>query len=101
MVSRLLAMTSLLTHVIGRRTVCPILLQLTGDFIHLLICESFQVNQAIPSAARPDQLVELQMKSPRVSVLGVLKKEDREEGEDGGSRIDDQLPGLGETEEWA
>ena len=94
-------MTSVRTHVIGRRTVGPILLQLTGDFIHLLIGESFQVNQSIPSAARPDQLVELQMKSPRVSVLGALQKEDREEGEDGGSRIDDQLPVLGETEEWA
>ena len=46
-----------------------------------------------------DQLVELGLDRRRVAVLRVLHQEHHQEGDDGGTRVDDELPVLGEAEQ--
>ena len=46
-----------------------------------------------------DQLVELDLNSLGVPVLRVLDQEDHQERDDGRSRVDDELPGIAESEE--
>src|SRR5690242_3082113 len=49
---------------------------------------------------RPDEFVELQMNLTGVPVLSVLNQEHHQESHDGGSRIYDQLPGIGIAKVW-
>src|SRR5882724_217832 len=47
---------------------------------------------------RADQLVELELDRLAVPVLRRLDEEDHQEGDDGGARVDHQLPAVGEAE---
>ncbi len=42
-----------------------------------------------------DQFVELEVDGAGVAVLRVLNKEDHQKRDDGGARVDDELPGVG------
>src|SRR5262245_33999704 len=46
-----------------------------------------------------NELVELQMNGGGVAVLGALNQEHHQERDDGGARVDDELPGVREAEE--
>src|ERR671932_306824 len=48
---------------------------------------------------RSDQLVQLQLHSRAVSILGVLDEEYHQESDDGGASVYDQLPGVAEPED--
>lgn len=48
-----------------------------------------------------NDLIKLQMYSLGVPILGVLDEHYKEESEDGGSCINEELPSIGEIEEWA
>src|SRR5215207_1015822 len=48
---------------------------------------------------RANELVDLEMERFGITILGVLNQKHHQEGNDGGGGIDDQLPGLRETEE--
>src|SRR5205814_432341 len=47
---------------------------------------------------RADELVQLQLGRLRIAVLGVLDEEHHQEGHDRGPGVDDELPGVRETE---
>lgn len=47
-------------------------------------------------AVAADEFIKLHLDGNAVSVLGILNEEDHEEGDDGRSGIDDELPGIAE-----
>src|SRR5207244_11351889 len=47
---------------------------------------------------RADQLVQLELQRLPIPVLGGLDEEHHQEGDDGGTGVDDELPGIGEVE---
>jgi hypothetical protein len=62
----------------------------------------FQIHKARPRfGERADQLVQFKMQSAGVTVLSVLNQKDHQERDNGRARIDDQLPGIGKSEERA
>ena len=71
------------------------------DLVDFRFRAFFQIDQRVSRRpVDPDQLVELQLKRLRVAVLGALDDEDHQERHDGGTGIDDELPGIGPAEEW-
>jgi len=83
---------------LGIAELLELLLQ-EGEFV---VAHILDINKHItrrPDSA--DELVELEVDGARVAVLGVLDEEDHEEGENGGRRIDNELPGRGEPEQGA
>src|SRR2546421_11709374 len=48
-----------------------------------------------------DELIELEVKSLGVAVLGVLNEKYHQERNDGCAGVDDQLPRIGVMEDWA
>ena len=71
----------------------PELFEFLFEFLHVVIGKLFQVDQFV--SCRPDganQFIELEMNGLRVAVLRVLNQEDHQEGDDGGSSVDDELP---------
>ena len=65
------------------------------EFFHLVIGEIFQIDQFVSRGFEgANQFVELKVDGLCVAVLGVLNQEDHQEGNDGGSGIDDELPGV-------
>ena len=64
-------------------------------FLHFFVGEIFQIEQFISRLSeRTDDFIELQMHCFGVAVLGVLNQEHHQKGNDGGSSVDDQLPGV-------
>jgi hypothetical protein len=68
-----------------------------GDLLFGQVLDADEGVFAVPGA---DQFVELGLDGGAVTVLRVLDEEDHQEGDDGRSRIDDELPGVGEAEDW-
>ena len=63
-------------------------------FVHL-----FEVNNFVPSALYgADQLIEFDLQRLGIPVLRVLDQKNHKKGDDGRTRIDDELPGVAETE---
>src|SRR5262249_31664504 len=58
-------------------------------------------DEAVLCLADADQLVELGLNRRAVAVLGILDQEHHQEGDDGRPRVDDELPGIAETEQRA
>jgi hypothetical protein len=77
-------------------------IELRLELVELGVVEVFEPHQPIArEGVRSDQLVELQVESVRISVLGVLDEEHHEERHDGRSRVDHELPRVREVEERA
>jgi hypothetical protein len=65
------------------------------DLLQFIIREMFDVHHLILSLVdRLDDLIQLQVNGPGVTVLGVLDQKHDQESDDGGAGIDDQLPGV-------
>lgn len=66
------------------------------DLFEFLIRSIVEIDHHIPGVlVRADQLIDLKMKRPAVAVLRVLNEKHHEKCDDGGTRVDDQLPGVG------
>src|SRR6266436_7508812 len=67
----------------------------------LFVGKIFQIDQLISRLLqRANDFVELQMHRFSVAVLGVLNQEHHQKRNDGGSSVDDQLPGIGKMKCW-
>src|SRR5260221_11011505 len=76
--------------------------ELLPEFFQFFVAEFFEIDQVSSGAFyAADQLVELEVDRFRVAVLGVLDQEDHQESDDGGAGVDDELPRVGEMEDWA
>ena len=73
--------------------------ELGGERFELFLRQFFEIEQVIAGAADgPDQFVKFEMYGLGIAVLRALNKKDHDERDDGGSSIDDQLPGVGKLE---
>ena len=71
-------------------------------FVELEVAEIFDVDHLITGLVdSPDEFVQLQVDGASIAVLSVLDEEDHEEGDDSGSCVDDELPGIGEVKHGA
>jgi hypothetical protein len=67
---------------------------------HLLLGQVLDVDETIAGALdRGHELVQLQMDSLRVLVLGALNQKDHQEGHHRGPGVDDELPRVREPEQ--
>ena len=65
------------------------------EVIELRVRKIFQVKQFIAGAlAHPDQFIELEMERRAVAVLCILDEKHHQKSNNGGSCVDDQLPGV-------
>src|SRR5262245_10625999 len=79
---------------------CVKILEVSVQFLELLFCAVFQVDQAVAGTlGASNQFIELEMNRSRIAILSVLNQEHHQESNDRGARIDDQLPGVGEAED--
>ena len=70
------------------------------QFVQLLIRELLNIDHVIAGGhVGADELVQLEMKRLGVPVLRVLNQEHDQKRDDGGSGIDDELPGIRKMEE--
>src|SRR5260370_38059136 len=77
------------------------LFELLFYFSQLFVGKIFQIDQLISRLLqRANDLIEFQVHRFGVAVLGVLDQEHHQERNDGRSRIDDQLPGIGKMKCW-
>ena len=76
------------------------LLVVLAQQIERLVVELLEIEEHVARLLRhPDQLVDLDMHGGGVAVLRVLDHEHHQEGDDGGRRVDHELPGVAEAEE--
>src|SRR5437879_6014907 len=61
-----------------------------AQVLELLIREMLDTDERISRGADADQLVELDLNSTAVAVLGILDQEDHEERHDGGAGVEDR-----------
>ena len=67
-----------------------------GEYVEFSIGEVFDIDHLVLGGLDGfDEFVKLEVDCPGVAVLGVLNEEDHEEGDDGRSRVDNKLPGIG------
>ena len=72
----------------------PLILDL--QFVQLLVRKMLDVNHVVMRLINGlDDLIELEVKSPGVAVLGVLDEKHDQKCDNCGACIDDQLPGVG------
>jgi hypothetical protein len=72
---------------------------LTGfaNLADLVEGEVFDSNESVLSSAGPNELIEFGLDRGAIPVLRVLDQKDHQERDNGGSGIDDELPGVGEV----
>ncbi|MBS1168693.1 MAG: hydrolase, family domain protein [Proteobacteria bacterium] len=70
-----------------------------ADLPDFLLIELFDADEFVLGRRGKDQFVELRLQRLAVAILGTLQNEHHQEGNDGGRRVDDELPGFGEGEE--
>ena len=69
---------------------------------HIFLAEVFDVDQARAGALDGgDEFIELELNRQGFLVLRALNEKDHEKGDDGRTGVDDELPGVGETEHRA
>ena len=72
------------------------------DLVELVLLELLQVQQRDVGALRdPEQLIQLDLQRLGVAILRVLNQEHHQEGDDGGPRVDHELPAIAEPKERA
>ena len=77
------------------------LFELLFYFLQFFVGEIFQIHQFVSRLLQgANDFVELQMHRFGVAVLGVLNQKHHQEGNDGSSSVDDQLPGIGKMKCW-
>src|SRR5262245_61735456 len=87
-------LAELIERLLGARTIF-IVQALQILILHVLDrCET-----VLGPADRDDQFGKLELDRERVAVLGVLDQKHHQECDDGGRRVDDELPGIAEAEE--
>ena len=69
-------------------------LRLPFAFLELLLRQLLDTDISVLGGTRPNELVEFRLNCGAVPVLGVLDQEHHKERDDGGSRVDDELPGI-------
>jgi len=79
----------------GRLAVAAHRLIFLAKFMDFSIVECFKIEHRLLCGFRStDKLVELHVDDVVVPVLGILDQEDHQECDDGGRRINDELPGV-------
>ncbi len=76
------------------------ILELPLQVEQFVVAEPLHIHQLIPRRTdRSNQLVELELSDLRVAILSILNDEHHQKGHDGRSGVDDQLPGVRESED--
>ena len=76
-------------------------LALAAEFLDFGFRQVFDADKSVVGLACPYQLVEFHLYRRTVTVLGVLDEENHEEGDDGRSSVDNELPCVGKAEQGA
>ena len=76
------------------------LLVIGPNSIQLVLLKILEIKQGVVRGLiRANEFVKLDMHCLRVAILRVLNKKNHQEGDNGGPRIYDELPGIAEIEE--
>ncbi len=71
------------------------------QFLQLFVRKVFNINHVVVRrTVGANQFVKLKVKGFGVTVLSILNQENHKESNNGGTSIDNELPGVGELEEW-
>src|SRR5678815_965474 len=67
----------------------------------LLVGHVLHVDEGVSgSRDRPDELIQLELRDTRLTILRILDKEHHEKRDHGRASVDDQLPGIRVAERW-
>src|SRR6478609_8617008 len=69
--------------------------------LEVLFIKMLDADEAVFCVAGEDDFVQFGLHRPRISRLSILQYENHQERDDGRSRVDDELPRLGEIENRA
>jgi hypothetical protein len=61
----------------------------------------FDSNERVLRSAGPNQLIEFGLDRGAIAVLRVLDQKDHQESNDSRSCLDNELPGVGKSKDWA